>query len=734
MVAALACGALLAPVGAARAEPDRTTRTEQAPPSAATAERLASTGAHAVAASATQTEDDTPLEVEIDSLTPSYVPEKGTVSVGGTVTNRSDETFTGINLHAFIGDAPITSVAELAAERKRDPADFVGERITVPGSFDTVDALAPGESTRFQLEVTRSQLGVSEPGVYWFGVHALGDSDVPRDQVADGRARTFLPLVPGKDVDAVPTALVIPVRHLIRHAADGSVEDVEGWAQTLGEGGLLRAQVDFGASAGSQPVSWLVDPAVIDTVTALTEGNLPRSLDDTPPATEGQDGGSSGPGAGASAPASGDGSSAPGDGDATGEPEIPVNEATQPGLDWLERFGAAVEGNEVLGVPYGDLDVSGAAAHQPTAYQRARVRTGDTLEPWGFPMSRAVGPPAGYLSTPAYRMLRRDGTILVSDRSFRGPAPASARVAGRQVTVTSSAAALGGPGPNDPLATIPLRQQVLAEAALRALSPDPEPLVVLLPSSWHPDGGTGFFSGLEVPWVRLTTVAGATSAAGPGPDVDPHDLNYPTRQAVRALDAANFTSAARLRRLGQLLQQVLVRNDEVGSSVRDESLTGLSYSDRNFPNAARATTDRSSLWISEQLGSIRVQAPRAVTLSSTSGKFSATVVNGLDHPVRVRIKSIADAPLEISETEPLDIPAKGRVSVLLEATTEQLGVHNVQLLVTTENGAPLGSSDTLPIRSNQVSNVIWLILGTGVALLFGAIAVRLVRRIRAARS
>jgi hypothetical protein len=30
-----------------------------------------------------------------------------------------------------------------------------------------------------------------------------------------------------------------------------------------------------------------------------------------------------------------------------------------------------------------------------------------------------------------------------------------------------------------------------------------------------------------------------------------------------------------------------------------------------------------------------------------------------------------------------------------------------------------------------VSAVIWLILGTGVALLFGAIAVRLVRRVRA---
>jgi hypothetical protein len=36
----------------------------------------------------------------------------------------------------------------------------------------------------------------------------------------------------------------------------------------------------------------------------------------------------------------------------------------------------------------------------------------------------------------------------------------------------------------------------------------------------------------------------------------------------------------------------------------------------------------------------------------------------------------------------------------------------------------------LPIRSAQVSNVIWVIMGAGVLLLFGAILVRLVRRIR----
>ena len=50
--------------------------------------------------------------------------------------------------------------------------------------------------------------------------------------------------------------------------------------------------------------------------------------------------------------------------------------------------------------------------------------------------------------------------------------------------------------------------------------------------------------------------------------------------------------------------------------------------------------------------------------------------------------------------------------------------------VTDAEGNPLGSTDELPIRAAQVSEVIWLIMGGAVALLFIAIVLRVVRRIR----
>jgi hypothetical protein len=72
--------------------------------------------------------------------------------------------------------------------------------------------------------------------------------------------------------------------------------------------------------------------------------------------------------------------------------------------------------------------------------------------------------------------------------------------------------------------------------------------------------------------------------------------------------------------------------------------------------------------------------------------------------------------------------------VLLNASTHVLGVHNVTLELTNRAGRPLGSTDPFPMRAEQVSRVIWVIIGAGVALLFAAIVVRLVRRVLRSRT
>jgi hypothetical protein len=203
--------------------------------------------------------DGDPLLVHIDSMTP-VLPETGDVEIGGTVTNVSDETFTRVNLHAFSSEAPIRDPLTLSQSATIDPTLFVGDRVTVPGTFDTIDELAPGASATFSDSVPVELLATSgEPGIYWIGIHALGDSSVPRDLVADGRARTFIPRVASGGAQPREASVILPIRSRVWFDEDGAVAGTERWAKRLAEGGSLDGVLDMADSAGSAPYSWLVE-------------------------------------------------------------------------------------------------------------------------------------------------------------------------------------------------------------------------------------------------------------------------------------------------------------------------------------------------------------------------------------------------------------------------------------------------------------------------------------------
>lgn len=665
----------------------------------------------------------TPLAVTMDSLSPAVIPRKGPVRVSGSVTNRDDQTWTDINVYAFVADTPITTTSELSDAAQTGPSEFVGARILTAGSYDSIDELAPGESTQYSLTVPRSELP-DEPGVYWFGTHALGFNDDGGDSFADGRARTFLPLVPTtrKSVD---TALVIPVRREIRHDPDGGIADLPGWTEALSPGGSLRDLVDLGVAAGSRPVTWLVDPAVVDAVRQLAAGNPPRSLG--PTTGDGDTEGDSG-GTGSESP---DASSTP-EPDAEQEQTPEEVAAADAASSWLERLHEGLQGNEILTLPYGDLDVAAAAELRPRLYREARRRSSGDLQPWGLSTSPAVGSPSGYLDAASIKEVEPNTTVLVTDRMFGARAPSVVRTAGHTLAVTSSGAVSGGPGPNSRRAPLAMRQRIVSEAALRLLTPGRKPLLAMFPATWSPDPVSGFFDGLDdLDWLNLTSVASATRRAGT--DVPLDRLRYPPNQHKLQLDEPSFAAADALVQAGDTLQNLLTRNDEVGQTVRDEAFTDTSYSNRLHPELARISAAGSRGWIQDRLQSVHVDAPKAVILSSGSGRFSATVTNELDQPVTVRIRAMADAPLKVAvPADAVDLAPDTRTTVLLNASSSAIGIRNVTLLLTDVEGVPLGSSDAVPIRSNRVSNVIWLIIGTGIALLFGAIVVRLFRRLRAA--
>lgn len=678
-----------------------------------------------VAAAPAPPAEQSPLVITIDSMTPSYVPAEGPLTIHGRVTNRDDVPWSTINLYPFISASPLTSRAELADAVELPADQFVGERVT--SVTDTIAALQPGTSRTFTLTIPRNVLAAEisgDPGVYWFGVHALGESvDSPREPdgqaVADGRARTFLPYVPPSTRGDVKLSLVMPLRRFLAREADGSLSDPAAWLRTLTEGGRLREAVDFGDAAGPGMISWLVDPALLDAVLRLARGNPPRSLGPTlQPADQGES-----PSASPSDDAGG--------GDAEEEESAPPTPLQTAATTWLSDLQPLLRTQELLTLPYGDLDIAAAADHAPELIELADTQASAVLDEWGVEGTEVVGSPSGYLDPGAIAATDSSDVVLMSDRAFGAEAPAVGRLGGRKLVVASAGAAAGGPAPGDRVGGVGLRQRILSEAALRVLEPGRDPLFVVLPPELTATRAADFVAGLEVPWVDLTSFSDASKRQGRPVSAD--ELVYPQRQQQLELDPDTFRAVDTLVDSGEALQNLLTLNDQVGADVTEEALSGVSFTARQSQNAARAGLNRAITWIQDRLGSVQIGAPPGVTLSSESGDFVATITNRLDQPVTVSVRARSDSGIEITPPESIELAARSRASVLLEARTDRAAVHNVTLVLTDTDGTPLGSSDQLPIRSAQVSNVIWVIMGSGAVLLFGAILVRLVRRIRRLR-
>ena len=271
---------------------------------------------------------------------------------------------------------------------------------------------------------------------------------------------------------------------------------------------------------------------------------------------------------------------------------------------------------------------------------------------------------------------------------------------------------------------------MLSEAALRFLG-DQQPLVVQLPTLDRPLPQS-FYSGLEVPWLRLSTLDTATAGSSDPPERCPAPA---TRHALDAgLGPVFYPEADLVIADGATLQSMLPENHVLRREIFDETAGNASYSAAQDPIAALARVRSTSTWVTDNLAGVDLAVPEKVTLASANGHFSALVSNELDVPVTVKVRAVTDPQITITGGEKVQLAPHGRTSVLLHASTHVLGVHSVTLELTNLAGRPLGASETFPMRAETVSRLIWVIIGAGVALLFGAIVVRLVRRVMRTRT
>ncbi len=689
----------------------------------------------------------TPLRVSVDTLTPAVVPESGPVTLTGQITNRSKQTWTDLKAYLFTSVEPLRSRTELSQAAATSEDAPVGSRITSDGLYDEVGDLAPGATTSYRVSVPSRSLGIGDqPGVYWIGVHVLGAPEGGvRDTIADGRARTFIPMLPRR---TTPTrlALVVPVRNEVRRGTAGRLLDFGAWQRSLSSDGRLDRLLNLSGRA-AQPITWVVDPAVLDAARSVAQDN--PKVDPGPDTAAGDRSGASGtpspsPSSGTSgSPEPSDGASS---GATSGDGEVGAAEAPSPqavaARAWLDEFRRQAPTHTVTALPYGDLDVASVLdSRLRDLYQQATDLSTETMSGLGIESGTSVvAPVSGSLPGAALGRVDAGTPVLLRDQAYPdAAAPVVTRAGRAPVVLTDTAAGSGGPRPNARYSALALRQRVLSDAALHALSPEhDQPLVVSTPPFWDPGSAwndADFFAGLDQPWLRMVDLPSVVSGADPGAAADPQGPVYPRADRRAQVPLANLLATQRLTRTGATYGSLLPANDTVEHVLSRMAVLGSSQNVRGEADAALSRVNSTTEFLRSQMQAVRIEGPRFVMMSSEQGPIPVTLINGLDQPVRVGVEvQTRSSGLKVSRVEPRTLGPGKRTAIRLQARSDDIGVHAVTLVATDADGNPIGSLTQFSVRTSRVSTVIWVIMAIGGILLFLAIAIRLFRRIRRRKS
>ncbi|MDT0202433.1 DUF6049 family protein [Nocardioides sp. AE5] len=630
-------------------------------------------------------------------------PAPDTLVMTGTVTNTSDETWRNIRVYPRISPTALTNADELLVALNSDARIVFGDRITDAGLFDeSITSLPPGETATWRVEVPgsvlRSRISGDE-GVYQVGVQALGANSAGRSSVANGRARTLIPLL-GEDRPAVPAALVVPVRHQVNLTGEGAIADEEAWADELRPGGRLANLAALMATPRTLPLTWLVDPAVLDAARLLSRGNPGRTL-----------GGSTGV--------------------ATSRVDPAKHPAARYAADWLRTFTALGADRSLLALPYGDLDVAAAARLDPDLYGLARQLSTQALERLDLEGAPALSPLSGQLPNTALDLVEDVTTVFVGATALEpGATPPGPKVLLGNTPAVVHEDAVNIVNTGDEMTGTVMRQRILAEAAIRSLEGETSGMVVNLAPDFDPGAdAAGFLAGLDEPYLAWQELAGLTSHPLP----PRAELTYPAAEAASEISPETVDAVKQMLRWGASLGRVLSSNQVLATEMDRLALSAVSGHARTDQAASLASLEAAGAWSRRQLSRITIDTPSFVILSSDSGAFAIKIRNRLDHEVTVTVVARADDDVVIEAPEEIVLGPGATRTVTLNARAGSIGVHPVTLQVADQTGRAFSAEATVSIRSNSVGRIIWVIMGVGVGILFVAIGIRWARRLRGGR-
>ncbi|MGK5628236.1 DUF6049 family protein [Streptomyces sp. URMC 123] len=650
------------------------------------------------------------VDVAIESMTPSAPAKGDTITISGSVTNGGGSTVTDARVGLRVG-APLGSRSsiESAAERTGFSAGADGQEVADKRAV-TIDKLAPGISRDFTLSVPAEELNLGADGVYQLGVTLTGRTDTRSYPQVLGIERTFLPWQPAAGEKKTEITFLWPLISTTRLTARTASDEQQtrtfrddSLAQDLAPGGRLQQMVALGKD---RKVTWVIDPDLLAAVDAMAKSYQVE----TP----------------------------------TGDVVPGRNQAVA--KQWLADLLKALEGREVVALPFADpdlaslahrgRDVYGALSHLKPATDLAATVVETTLgikprTDFAWPVNGAIDSSIVDVATSAgaHQVIARSDSLTEGGDLAYTPTAARPIGSGNTAVVADAllSTAFEGDMARAENATLAVQEFLAQSMMINAQAPDKQRSIVVAPqrmptASQARAMATALQTLENGRWSQPKSLGDAARAApDPGANREiPDDSAYPEELRAKELPTSTFEQIQRTRASLEKFQVVLTQPERVVTPFGNAIMREMSTSWRG--QGAEAADFRSSVqsYLTGLTQEVNLIQKSTQTLSGRSATIPVTVQNNLVQGIKgLRLVLTSSQPqrLEVSDPQPVRIAGTHNQTVKFSTTANANGPVQVKAQLYTEDGEPYGRAMEFQVNVTEITSTVMLVIAGGVLLL-----------------
>ena len=672
------------------------------------------TGTRTAAAQKAEPTGSQTVDVTLNALTPSAPAEGDTLTLSGTVTNKSRHAVTDATLGLRVGPA-LDGRAAIDSVSRRTAFGSVPEGSEIDDKYTKkFSRLAPGAQQPFSLAVPVKKLGLGDTGVYQLGIAFTGQTAAQPWKQVLGIQRTALPWQPETASAKTKTTYLWPLISTAHVTAEtGSDEQQtpvfhdDSLAKEIAPGGRLQQLLALGSDLD---VTWVVDPDLLASVDAMTRTYHVRQPD---------------------------GSTVPGRNQAVAQ-------------QWLDNLEKAVSDAQVVALPFADPDlaslahtgknVSGSLGHlqAATAVAATTVETVLHVKPdtdFAWPVDGAVDPAVVDVATSA----GADVVIARSD-SFRESSrlpytPTAARPIGGGTTAVVADAGLSTAFEGDmhraESATLAVQQFLGQSLMIRQQAPHTQRSIVVAPqrmptASQARAMAKALHALQDGGWSEPQSLSEA-AAAKPDPKAStrvPSASAYPSALRKQEMPRRAFEAVQQTERKLAAFKVILTHASRVVTPFGRAIDREISTSWRGRAKEARAFRDGVAEYLDGLTQGVKLIRKSDTKLSGRSATIPVTVQNnlvqGVDH-LTLRLTSTKPNRLKIGDgpyaEQTVKVGGGHSQSLKFTTTANANGPVPVRAQLYTDDGVPYGQPVTFDVDVTEVTPTVMLVIAGGVLLL-----------------